>query len=109
MKEQRKHTRYKTTALARVPALFDGDSLLKDISITGCCIEYTMEVEAHPNVAYTVMIEPEAGSGIEPFELKAQYRWSCSGSDTYTLGFLIVESPRGKAFQRYVDYLAYHS
>jgi hypothetical protein len=25
------------------------------------------------------------------------------------IGFFIVESPKGKQFQRYVDYLAYHS
>jgi hypothetical protein len=96
-------------ARARVPALFEGESLLKDISVTGCCIECTMRVEAQPDTKYTISVVPEAASRIEPFELIVEYRWDRSGSDACMIGFFIVESPKGKQFQRYVDYLAYHS
>jgi hypothetical protein len=109
MKEQRKHPRYKTIAQARVPALFEEDFLLKDISITGCCIECTMQVEVRPGTKYAIMIEPETRSQIEPFELIGEYRWDCSLSDARIIGFFIAESPKNKHFQRYVDYLAYHS
>ncbi|MDR1325656.1 MAG: PilZ domain-containing protein [Treponema sp.] len=109
MKEQRKHARYKTMAQVRVPALFEGDSLLKDISVTGCCIECTMQVEVHPDTKYAIVVEPEAVSQIKPFELVAEYRWDSSGSDACIIGFFIVEFPKSKQFQRYVDYLAYHS
>ncbi|MDR0636332.1 MAG: PilZ domain-containing protein [Treponema sp.] len=109
MSEQRKYARYKTIAQVRVPALFEGKSLLKDISVTGCCIECTMQVEVHPDTKYAIVIEPEAISQIGPFELMAEYRWNRSSSDAYIIGFFIVESPKGKQFQRYVDYLAYHS
>ncbi|MDR1400092.1 MAG: PilZ domain-containing protein [Treponema sp.] len=109
MEEQRKSARYKTIARARIPALFEGESLLKDISITGCCIECTMQVEAHPDTKYGIVIEPEGSSRIGQFELIAEYRWNRSGSDACIIGFFIVEFPKGKQFQRYVDYLAYHS
>ncbi|MDR2419479.1 MAG: PilZ domain-containing protein [Treponema sp.] len=109
MEKQRKYDRYKTMAQARVPALFEGESLLKDISVTGCCIECTMQVEVHPDTKYAIVVEPEATSQIEPFELTAEYRWNRSSLDACTIGFFIVESPKGKQFQRYVDYLAYHS
>ena len=99
MVEERKYTRYKTIARARIPALFEGESLLKDISVTGCCIECTMQVDVRPETKYAVVIEPEASSQIGPFELMAEYRWNRSGSDACLIGFLIVESPKGRQLQ----------
>jgi hypothetical protein len=107
MFEKRKGTRYHTMAHARVSALFDGDALIKDISVTGCRIEATVFIDAQPGTVYTLKVIPESASKIAPFELKVEARWVNAEADSCEAGFLIRTSPEGKQFQRYVDYLAW--
>jgi hypothetical protein len=89
--------------------VFEGDALLKDLSVTGCCIECTMVVDIKPDMVYKIEILPEAASNIGSFELKAEARWIRAGGYSCEAGFLIVASPKGKLFQRYVDYLVWRS
>jgi hypothetical protein len=109
MPEQRKNARYPTLARAHIPDVFNGEALLKDLSITGCCIECTMYVDIKAGVQYKVEIIPEAVSGIEKFDLLAESCWLRTGGYSCEIGFLIVASPKGKLFQRYVDYLSWRS
>ncbi|MDR2402863.1 MAG: PilZ domain-containing protein [Spirochaetaceae bacterium] len=109
MFNERKSVRYITHALARIEGVIEGDALLKDISVTGCCIECTMVVDIKPNKVYKITILPEAASNIGSFELKAEARWIQTGGYSCEAGFLIVASPKGKLFQRYVDYLVWRS
>jgi hypothetical protein len=88
-------------------ALFDGDALVKDISVTGCRIEATVFIDAQPGTVYTLKVIPESASKIAPFELKVETRWVNAEADSCETGFLIKTSPEGKQFQRYVDYLAW--
>jgi hypothetical protein len=108
-KENRKTTRYQTTARARIHGVFEGDALLKDLSITGCCIESTVFADLRPGVLYMVEIIPEAASSIGKFELSAEIRWLRTGEGASEAGFTITSSPSGKQFQRYVDYLVWRS
>jgi hypothetical protein len=109
MFEKRKNVRYPTLARALIPGLFDGEAMLKDISITGCCVEYTMFVDVKPNTHYKVQIIPDSASGIGSFELEVKTCWVRAGGYSCEIGFAITVSPKGKEFMRYVDYLAWRS
>ncbi|MDR1930641.1 MAG: PilZ domain-containing protein [Treponema sp.] len=107
--EQRKNRRYPSIACARVPDAFSGDALLKDLSVTGCCIECTMHIDIDLGSVHRITIYPEENSKIGNFTLTVECKWIRSGSYSCGIGFGIKESPRGKTFQRYVDYLSWRS
>lgn len=109
MQEKRKSIRYRTQAQASIPGVLNGDMLLKDISVTGCCLEAMRQVQVKPDTQYTIQITPEPDAQIGKFDLLAQSRWIRSREDSYEMGFLILESPKGKQFQRYVDYLTWRA
>ncbi|MDR1318450.1 MAG: PilZ domain-containing protein [Treponema sp.] len=93
----------------RIPGVLEGESLLKDLSITGCCVECTVFVDIKPNVHYQLEIEPESAANIGNFQLVVESKWIRSGNYSSEIGFNIVASPKGKLFQRYVDYLEYRA
>ncbi|MDR2079155.1 MAG: PilZ domain-containing protein [Treponema sp.] len=109
MFDNRKSIRYPTLARALVPEVFDGEALLKDLSITGCCVEYTMCVDVKLNVQYKLQVIPDSAAKIAPFELQVESRWVRTGGYSCEIGFAITVSPKGRDFQRYVDYLAWRS
>jgi hypothetical protein len=109
MFENRKSTRYPTLARALIPEVFDGEALLKDLSITGCCVEYTMFVDIKQNSPYKLQIIPDSAAKIDSFDLQVESRWIRSGGYSCEIGFTIMVSPKGRDFQRYVDYLAWRS
>ncbi|MDR2923816.1 MAG: PilZ domain-containing protein [Treponema sp.] len=107
--EKRKSPRYCTIAQARIPGVLEGDSLLENISITGCCVECTAYSEIKPKMQYELEIIPENAAGIGKFVLHVECLWARSGDYSSQIGFSILSSPKGRLFQRYVDYLAYRS
>ena len=109
MFENRKNVRYPTLARAVIADVVDGEALLKDLSITGCRVEYTVFVDVKPNAPYKVQILPDSAARIEPFDLLAESRWVHADGYSCEIGFAITASPKGREFQRYVDYLAWRS
>jgi hypothetical protein len=109
MFENRKSVRYPTLARAFISEIVDGEALLKDLSITGCRVEYTMFVDVKPNIHYKAQILPESAARIDPFDLLLESRWIRADSYSCEIGFVITASPKGRDFQRYVDYLAWRS
>jgi hypothetical protein len=109
MFQERKNIRYRTLAKARIKGIFEGDAILKDLSITGCCIECTMHVDISPNVQYSLEVIPEKIAKIGKFDLKVESRWKKSGEYSCEIGFNVIASPKGRLFERYVDYLAWRS
>jgi hypothetical protein len=107
MLEKRKQPRYVSLARARIPQAGEGDILLKDISITGCGIESTMMLDLILHNQYKMEILPEAASAIGRFELVVEPSWIRAVEYSFEAGFVIVESPKGRQFQRYVDYLSW--
>jgi hypothetical protein len=109
MLNKRKSVRYPSHARVRVPNVFEGEALLKDLSITGCCIECTIFLDIKPDSSYQIVVFPESASKINQFELTVEARWVRAGDYSCEVGFAILASPKGKAFQRYVDYLSWRS
>jgi hypothetical protein len=107
--DKRKNRRYPSMARAQSPEMFSGDALLKDLSITGCCIECTMCPEIRAGEKYKISILPEENSDIGSFELVVECKWIYTANYSCNIGFDIVQSPKGKTFQRYVDYLSWRS
>ncbi|WP_052299744.1 PilZ domain-containing protein [Treponema primitia] len=109
MSDKRRSARYPTLARALIANVSDGEALLKDLSITGCCIEYTMFVDIKPDTPYKLQILPDSTAGIDPFDLQVESRWIRTGGYSCEIGLAITASPKGRDFQRYVDYLAWRS
>jgi hypothetical protein len=109
MLENRKSLRYRTLAQAYIPGILEGDNLLKDLSITGCCVECTAYADIQLNSQYQLEVEPENAANIGNFVLSVESKWVRTGDYSSEVGFIITASPKGKLFQRYVDYLAYRA
>jgi hypothetical protein len=107
--ESRKNIRYRTLAKVRIHGILGEESLLKDLSVTGCCVECTSLADIQPNSQYKLEIIPEKAAKIGKFELEVEVKWLRSGADSGEVGFAITASPRGKLFQRYVDYLSWRA
>ncbi len=106
---KRKNVRFPAHARVRIPKVFEGEALLKDLSITGCGIECTMFVDVKPGAQFSMEIIPEVMSNIDKFDIQVESRWIRTGDYSCEIGFSIIASPRGKHFQRYVDYLSFRS
>jgi hypothetical protein len=105
----RKSKRLPSQACAYIENVTTGDALLKDISVTGCRLEHTAKIDGLAGQQYTITIKPEAASNIGTFEVLAVLRWINTENCSYEAGFQILESPHGKFFSRYVDYLDYRN
>ncbi|GHU39579.1 hypothetical protein FACS1894190_04960 [Spirochaetia bacterium] len=96
-------------ATAKIRGRFDGEALLKNISITGCRLEHTVNIDVQIGSKYMMCIMPEKQADVGEFDLSVEARWVEAQSGVCMAGFSIVESPKGKLFQRYVDYLEYRA
>jgi hypothetical protein len=107
MMEKRKHSRYVSHARVKFTDAFNVDALLKDISVIGCGIESTVFMDIKTGDRCKMEIVPEAASKIGKFEVTVEVQWIRTGGYSFEAGFTITESPKGKHFQRYVDYLSW--
>lgn len=109
MIDLRRNIRYVSFARARIEGLHEGEALLRDLSVTGFRLEFTAAVAFDPQKACCITIVPETKAAVDAFDLQAKPEWSRAGYDTFEVGFSITASPKGKTFQRYVDYLSWIS
>ena len=111
--QRRVNPRYQTKDRAYITGMttgmLEGNVLLKNLSITGCCLECTTCNNIELYEKYKIDIEPESFAGIGKFDIEVECKWIRKGDHSCEIGFQIVASPKGKCFQSYVDYLTYHS
>jgi len=107
MSEGRGSPRYRSLAHVQIIGAAEEECLLKNISITGSCVECTGPANIQPNTPYQLKVKPERVSHIGSFQLEVECKWVRHDGRATNLGFAITASPKGKKFQRYVDYLAY--
>ncbi|MDR2376242.1 MAG: PilZ domain-containing protein [Treponema sp.] len=103
----RSHIRYRTYAKVKFRGILEQESILKDISITGCRVECTSLADIHVDFPYTLEVIPEVSSRIGHFDLEVKAVWISMAGYSGDVGFIITASPKGKLFQRYVDYLSW--
>jgi hypothetical protein len=122
MQEKRNTIRYPASAQVQIGEKRKIALLLKDISITGCSlISSSGELEAdaggpvaadaYPEInrEYTILISPEAESGVASFELTVEFCWSHIQDGAYEAGGLISGYPKGKQYQFFANYLVWRS
>jgi hypothetical protein len=107
--DRRYHTRYRSFARIKYQGIAGSENLLKDISVTGCRVECTSLSDIQLDAAYILEIIPEPNAKIGRFELDVKTVWISPSGYSGDAGFSIIASPRGKLFQRYVDYLAWQA
>jgi hypothetical protein len=107
--ERRKSPRYQSLAKALIEGSDGQEFLLKDLSITGCRMESTNQADVETGARYEIKVFPEASSRIGKFELQMELMWVQNETNFTLYGLRILESPKGKFFQNYVDYLAWRS
>jgi len=105
--EQRKNSRFLAAAKVTVKEFGKEVFLLKDLSITGCRIEYPLDIEILLHMRFSLKIIPEKEAKVHPFSIIAEARWIRVSVNSCEAGFMITESPKGKQFQNYVDYLSW--
>jgi hypothetical protein len=105
--EKRKHSRFQSLAKVIIKEFGKEEFQLKDLSITGCRIEYPLDVEILLDMRFSLKLIPEKEAKIHSFSIIAEARWIRVSSTSCEAGFIITESPKGKQFQSYVDYLSW--
>jgi len=107
MTEQRKNSRFLTIAKVVIKEFGKEEFQLKDLSITGCRLEYPIDTEITLDKRFSLEIIPETEAKIKSFSIEVESKWVRLSSNSCEAGFMITESPKGKQFQNYVDYLSW--
>ena len=92
--------------IAEVP---NTETLIKNLSSTGLCIESTGFMDVLPKERYVADIVPEKDSNINQFSLEIETRWVKAKMKSSESGFAIVFPPgtHGHAvLEQYLNYLA---
>ncbi|MDR1904797.1 MAG: PilZ domain-containing protein [Treponema sp.] len=108
--QDREKSRYNTQAGFMVEG-FEGEGLLKNVSIPGLCLESVTYVSVTPKEQYKIKIIPEPISHIESFELRAEVNWVRSTELSFEAGFSIINPSQDKTspIRRYVEFLKIHN
>ena len=109
MDEKRGDQRYETQAKVKIDGIENTDIQLKDISVAGCQVLCPGGAEIVLDKKYKMQITPETEAEIGLFDLVVESKWVRTGDYFSEIGFFIIESPKGKQFQHYVDYLSWRS
>jgi hypothetical protein len=84
----------------------NSEALLKDISVSGCCVTSDDFLDVVPKTRYIIDITPEKGAHIEKFELDIESRWIRTNKLFSESGFIIAIRPEDRRLEQYVEYLA---
>jgi hypothetical protein len=102
--EKRRAVRYTSLAGIRING-FEGHAVLRDMSSGGFRMASKTFVAIMPKEQYTMQIIPEETSGVVPFEMEVEVRWTRSAEFLFAAGFAIIKPSKDTNLQRYVDYL----
>jgi hypothetical protein len=98
----RKEARYPARAQVRIA---DSELVLKDVSLSGGCIQSKELLDIAPNGNYTIMIIPEEESLVERFKVDVLSRWVRMKRTGTESGFIIVFPPGSGVIERYIEFL----
>jgi hypothetical protein len=87
---------------------FEGEGSLKNISISGCCMESSTYVSIKPDEVYKVIIKPDTSDNMEPFSYKVKATWTKSSETLFQAGFTLENSQNNTQMKEYVEILNSH-
>ncbi|MDR2485761.1 MAG: PilZ domain-containing protein [Treponema sp.] len=91
VQKKRKSPRYNSRARAYIIDILE-DAIVKDISITGCCLTSEKHVKLKLRSMYVLHIVPE-DNRLGKFELLVESRWIRAKGDSNEIGFWVISSP----------------
>ena len=85
---------------------FEGEGLLRNVCLTGCCMESVTYVAIKPDDIYQVRIIPGVTEKTEPFTMKLVVTWTKSSETLFEAGFHVEAGQTGNSpIKRYADSL----
>jgi hypothetical protein len=98
--------RYDSLALVRVNG-FEGEALLKNISVTGFCMQSKTYANLTPGNKYIIRLFPEDSAGLEAIESEVEVRWVRSEVSKFEVGLLVTKynGAGAKNMEKYIDHL----
>jgi hypothetical protein len=108
----RKDPRYVSDGQVFIAEVLDTKAVIKNLSVSGLCVESNDFLSVVPNSKYTVDFVPEKESNIEPFKLDIESKWVRTKKEHSESGFIIVIPPgtgTEDMLKQYLAFLAQHS
>ena len=102
--QQRKAPRYSLKAGISIEG-FEGEGMLGNISISGCCMESSTFVSIIPGEQYQVTVIPGQDENIRPFSQKFVASWTKSSEMLFQAGFSLESGQSNTQMKQYVDLL----
>jgi hypothetical protein len=84
---------------------FEGEGLLKNVGLSGCCLESVTYVAVEPNRVYQATIKPSADINMKPFNLGLVVKWTKSCETFFEAGFSVEGGKKNPFLDRYVKQL----
>ncbi|MDR2740626.1 MAG: PilZ domain-containing protein [Treponema sp.] len=103
-KEKLREPRYKCVVFVNING-FEGEAVLSNINTGGYCMESRTYAALAPGDRHIMQIRPEPHSGIKPFEMEVEVRWIKSTETRFSAGFLVMERPVDRSFEKYIEYV----
>jgi hypothetical protein len=100
--------RYTSIARVRING-FEGEAVLRNISIGGFRMESKTYAAITVGECYTMRIQPESQANIKAFELEVEVRWVQSTETNFNSGFQLVKAPPDRSFEKYIAYISERS
>ncbi|MDR3200699.1 MAG: PilZ domain-containing protein [Spirochaetales bacterium] len=106
--------RYNSLAAVRING-FEGMALLKNISMSGFCMQSKTFADFTPGEKYDLTITPESSTSLRPIEMVVQARWIRSEVSRFEVGFQaeigfhVANAAANRELERYIEYLKIHS
>jgi hypothetical protein len=90
---------------------FDGQALLKNISIGGLCMQSKTYAALIPGEKHIMKISPEVSTGRDAFKIEVEVRWVRSEVSRFEAGLLLTKPPNhfpmeNQELVKYLDYLS---
>ena len=105
--QKRNVPRYAVTADATIEG-FEGEGILENICVSGCCLHSATYVSLIPDEVYKVTIIPGPDEAIKPFSLKLKVTWTKSSEMLFQAGFTLDSGKSSFQLEKYVDLLKSH-
>jgi hypothetical protein len=96
--------RYDSFAAIRING-FEGEALLKNISLTGFCMQSKTYADLSPGETYFIQIIPESLTGLAKFDVEVEVRWVRSEVSKFDVGLLLTKTQSRLEMDKYIDFL----
>ena len=84
---------------------FEGEGMMKNLSVSGCCLESVTYAAITPNQTYQARISPGPEINLDPFTLRLTVSWTKSSETVFEAGFVLEKGKKDQRLEQYVKQL----